>query len=145
MPNFVKDGLGWFLWWCVCSWVSKFSIKGFLFSDNRPFFPDTCLVVFSSLTVDNSLDAARSSWHGPILEGLLKLSSPLTAGCHLNQSFIDLKALDCQLWPLSFFPIFFVLLFLLGSDSVMAIAFLRCSFFKIITFLWACLCCVIVF
>lgn len=62
-----------FLWWCVCSWVSQFSIKGFLFPNNRPFFPPKNMPC--CFTIVNSLDAARSSWHGPELEGLLEWSS----------------------------------------------------------------------
>lgn len=86
-----------FLWWCVCSWVPKLSIKGFLFSDNRPFSPDTRLVVFPSSTVDNSLDAARSSWHGHTLGGSSgMLFWALTGGA----TFIDRNCL----WVVGFDP-----------------------------------------
>lgn len=99
-----------FLWWCVCSWGSKCPVKGFLFSDNRPFSPDTRLVVFPSLTVDNSLDAARSSWHGPALEGLLEQSSsPLLLGATLTKALLTRRL--CGLSPLVLVgsPLFFVL------------------------------------
>lgn len=99
-----------FLWWCVCSWVSKCSVKGFLFSDNGPFSPDTRLVVFPSLTVDNSLDAARSSRHGLLLEGLLERSCGHSLlGATLTEALLTWKLCGLSALGLVVSPLYFVL------------------------------------
>lgn len=86
-----KMAWGNFLWWCVCSWVSKVSIKGFLFSDNSPFSPDTCLVVFPSLTVDKfGCSQKQLAWtrtwgtRGMVFQ-------PLTVGTVLPDAFLTWK------------------------------------------------------
>ena len=71
---------------------------------------------------------------------------PLTVGHHLNRSLIDLNALWFVGSGPCGFSCLFCLPFLIGSDyMVMAVALLPWSFFRMIAFLWACLCCVTIF
>lgn len=122
-----KMAWGDFQWWCVYSWVSKCAIKGFLFSDNRPFSPNTCLVVFPSLT-DNS-------WEQPEAVGM---GSTWGASGHSLLSTTQWGLTDLNaLWFVGSGPLWLLLFvlfsFLIGSDCmVMAVAFLPWSVLRMI-------------